>query len=543
MKLNTSTVLLFVCSLCSPITYSYDQTNLLGQWLTESLSLAPAPISGEEKIIKLDSPQGTLKGRNIDGINIFRGLQYAEAPIGNLRFAPPVATKSWTGVKDAGKFGPACIQPGEGNMSEDCLYLNVWAPDNKKEKKLPVYVFIHGGGFSIGSGSQAIYDGKALAKQGIVVVTLNYRLGTLGFLPSQAAFNQYHTTGNWGLLDIIEALKWVKNNISAFGGNPEHITIGGESAGSFAVSTLINSPLANGLFEQAIMESGSLPNIGAVAPFTAKSFDYAKQKAEQYFRKFDLKDNKMGLDKLRALPVDKILSTQLSISNAIAPQVTSFWPVPDGFVYQPNPSQQIKEGKINQVKLLAGYNSNEGSLFISPNTTEQDYQTFLTSVFGEHANEVATRFPIDTKHSLTQQMDNVITLSMLRSGVYVYADSLSKQNDVYLYHFGYSDPMIEPTGLGVVHGSELRYVFHNFMEHINKDTNATKMAKMIQTSWVNFIKSGNPNEGKSLPTTKNWKKYSVEQPIEMTLKPNIDVQIASDIEDIQFINRMLSSQK
>ena len=350
-----------------------------------------------------------------DGIQIFRGIRYAEAPVGERRFAPPVRTKSWEGVKDATRFGSMCLQPGAGDFSEDCLFLNVWAPAVQSNEKLPVYVFIHGGGFSMGSGSQPLYEGTSLAKSGVVVVTLNYRLGTLGFLPSKAAFEKYGTTGNWGVLDMIAALEWVQDNIRAFGGDPARVTIGGESAGAFAVSTLINSPKAKGLFNQAIMQSGALPMVTAVAPSTALSFAKAKTESAKYFAEFDLKDDTKGLSSLRKIPAEKIISTQLSYPELRMPQVGGFWPVPDGYVYKANPVEQIKKGNINQVKLLAGFNTDEGNLFIPPTTTEADYNTLVGSVFGKNAAKVMARFPMTKDKNVHSQMNDVITLSLLRS--------------------------------------------------------------------------------------------------------------------------------
>jgi para-nitrobenzyl esterase len=543
MKIIPIITLLGACSISSPYAYSQQQPDHLNQWLNEFMSLEPAAVSAQETPISLSTSQGKLEGTTTEGINIFRGIKYAQAPVGKRRFAPPVPVKAWQGTKQATHFGSACMQAGSGDIAEDCLYLNVWAPAQHTEKKRPVYVFIHGGGFGMGSGSQALYDGKELAKQGVIVVTLNYRLGTLGFLPSKAAFSEHNTTGNWGLLDIIESLKWVNNHISDFGGDSQQITVGGESAGSYAVSALISSPLAHGLFQQAIMQSGSLPNAGAVAPFTAASMKDAQTQAQRYFNQFEVADDQAGLAKLRQLPATEILSKSLEFSNARMPQVTSFWPIPDGYVYHANQAAVIKSGQINQVNLLAGYNTNEGSLFISPKATETDYKTVLKTAFKQHADDVYSRFPIDKDHPLNQQMDHVLTLSMLRSGLYQYADSLAQHNNVYFYHFGYSDPMIKPTGLGAIHGSEIRYISHNLMNFIRQDPEATAMAKMMQSAWINFIKTGNPNQDKSLTADGSWQKYTSQSPQERYLVPNATMQIAPDLDDVRYINALLPDQQ
>ena len=198
------------------------------------------------------------------------------------------------------------------------------------------------------------------------------------------------------------------------------------------------------------------------------------------------------------MPVEKIVTTQLAYPQLRVPQVGGFWPVPDGYVYQSNPVKAIKEGNINQVKLLAGFNTDEGSLFIPPTTTVNDYKSLVNSIYGAKTEKVLARFPV-TKETVLSQMNNVVTLSLLRSGLYTYADSLSKNNDVYMYHFGFVDPMLKSTGLGAIHGSEIKYVFHNFMDAINKDPEAKSVANVVNTTWINFIKTGNPNTGAALP--------------------------------------------
>jgi len=513
----------------------------LQTWLNEFIAPVHANKSPAEKETMLQTNLGLLRGSAVENLKIFRGIRYAQAPVGDKRFAPPVAVPAWQGVQDATNFGHMCLQPGQGDFSEDCLFLNVWTPAKAPQDKLPVYVFIHGGGFSIGAGSQPLYEGSTLAKSGVVVVTLNYRLGTLGFLPSKAAYQKYGTTGNWGMLDMMEALKWVQNNIESFGGDPARVTIGGESAGSFAVSTLINSPKAKGLFSQAIMESGALPMVTAVAPATALSLRQAQVESAKYFAKFALKDDSQGLAELRNLPVEKIITTQLAYPQLRMPQVGGFWPVPDGYVYRANPVKAIKEGNINQVKLLAGFNTDEGSLFIPPTTTVDDYTSLVNSIYGPKAENVLARFPV-TKETALNQMNNVVTLSLLRSGLYTYADSLSKNNDVYMYHFGFVDPMIKSTGLGAIHGSEIKYVFHNFMDAINKDPEAKSVANVVNTAWVNFIKTGNPNTGAALPEGVQWRKYNAAQPQELRIDVKTAMEAMYKADDVNFVNQYLQVQ-
>lgn len=524
------------------VSIAQEQPNSLQTWLNEFITPVHAEKTAGEKDLLVQTKLGSLKGVDTGDVNIFRGIRYAEAPVGDKRFAPPIAIPAWQGVKDATNFGHMCYQPGKGDFSEDCLFLNVWTPTVKAQNKLPVYVFIHGGGFTIGSGSQPLYEGSSLAKSGIVVVTLNYRLGTLGFLPSKAAQQKYGTTGNWGMLDMIEALKWVHNNIESFGGDPARVTIGGESAGSFAVSTLISSPKAKGLFNQAIMESGALPMVTAIAPATALSLHQAQSESAKYFSKFSLNDDASGFADLQQMSVDKIVATQLQYPQLRTPQVGVFWPIPDGYVYKSNPVNAIEKGNINQVKLLAGYNTDEGSLFIPPTTTEKDYNALVTSAFGRNAKEVLSRYPANGNHVISQ-MNKMVTLGFLRSGMYQYANSLSKNNDVYLYQFDFVDPMIKETGLGVIHGSEIRYVFHNFMNEINKHEDATQVAQYMRNYWVNFIKTGNPNDGDRLQEDSQWHHYSMSNQQELHIDQKPKMQPIKQAGDIEFINQKLQLQR
>nr|WP_321269855.1 carboxylesterase family protein [uncultured Tolumonas sp.] len=379
----------------------------LQTWLNEFIAPVHANKSPAEKETMLQTNLGLLRGSAVENLKIFRGIRYAQAPVGDKRFASPVAVPAWQGVQDATNFGHMCLQPAR-------------------------------------------------------------------------------------------------------------VTIGGESAGSFAVSTLINSPKAKGLFSQAIMESGALPMVTAVAPATALSLRQAKVESVKYFAKFALKDDSQGLAELRNLPVEKIVTTQLQYPQLCMPQVGGFWPGPDGYVYRANPVQMIKEGNINQVKLLAGFNTDEGSLFIPPTTTVDDYKSLVNSIYASNAETVLSRFPVTNKNVLSQ-MNNVVTLSLLRSGLYRYADAISKNNDVYIYHFNFVDPMIQTSGLGAIHGSEIKYVFHNFMDVVNQDPDAKSVAMVVETAWVNFIKTGNPNEGTALPNSLQWCKYNSSQSQELRI--------------------------
>lgn len=513
----------------------------LNRWLSDFLTPVNAAHWPGEVPYIVETPLGKLRGSQHGQVSIFRGIPYAQPPVGVRRFAPPKKIDAWQGTRDATEFGPMSHQPGEGNFSEDCLYLNIWTPDAQLSAALPVYVFIHGGGYMLGSGSQPLYEGKNLAQQGVVVVTLNYRLGTLGFLPSAAAFKEYGTTGNWGLLDIIAALEWVQENIGTFGGDPSRVTVGGESAGSYAVSTLIASPLAEGLFNQAIMQSGSLPNATAVAPENVLSFEQAKEAASRFFAKLGLKDDASGLDTLRKMPVEKLQAIQAETSLQ-PPQVPGFWPIPDGHVYHPDPVTTLAKGEINRVRLLAGFNTDEGTLFIPQDASEQHYNALVNSAFGSKADEILRRFPANNEHNVIERMNHLITLGLLRSGLYLYADALAPYKEVYMYHFDYMDPDIISSGLGVIHGSELKFIFDNLNNSDAWNDEAKQVAKQMQAAWVNFIKYGDPNGIQSQPGSARWEKYDPALPRELHITQKSQMQPVVHWDDVKFINQRLQRQ-
>ncbi|MDR1074188.1 MAG: carboxylesterase family protein, partial [Treponema sp.] len=229
--------------------------------------------SGASAGTSLVTKNGPIKGVRAKGVYAYKGIPYAKAPVGDLRFAPPQDAEPWTEVRDCTKYGPVIpqwltvsLRLDNTEQSEDALIVNVWTPSApKKNDKLPMYVFIHGDGYAFGSGNEKDYDGTGFALDGVVAVTINYRLSALGFFASNETYNQYGTTGNWGILDQIKVLEWVRDNIAEFGGDPEQVTIGGESAGSLSVSALVLSPLAKGLFRSAIMESGAILAMQAMA--------------------------------------------------------------------------------------------------------------------------------------------------------------------------------------------------------------------------------------------------------------------------------------
>lgn len=326
-----------------------------------SAVMAAAPRAKPPRVT-IDS--GTLEGAvdSASGVFVFRGVPYATPPVGALRWKPPLPPKSWSGVRDAKALGHNCIQhqpysdidPFAAGISEDCLYLNVWTNSLDARAKKPVMVWIHGGGFFAGFGGEERHNGGRLAQKGAVVVTLNYRLGALGFMahPAFAAESPHHAAGNYGLLDQIAALEWVKRNIARFGGDPSRVTIFGESAGGMSVGSLIASPLAKGLFQRAILESGTGVGVGIAPSATAAAV--AQQLADSLGVSGDGAD---AASRLRALDANAVLQTSLHLGAQGEPR---FWPTVDGWVLPHPVDSAILNGTANIVPVIVGSNRDEG---------------------------------------------------------------------------------------------------------------------------------------------------------------------------------------
>ncbi len=327
--------------------------------LGKGFAQQPSPIKVNE---------GLLQGAYEEGLTVYKGVPFAAPPVGDLRWSAPKPPVKWDGVKQATQFAPAPMQGGNSpsGKSEDCLYLNVWSPAKSANDRLPVLVWIYGGGFSFGSTSDPMYSGEKLAKKGVILVSIAYRVGQLGFLahPELSAESPDHVSGNYGILDQIAGLKWIQKNIAAFGGDPDKVTIFGESAGGISVSMLCASPLAKGLFRGAVSESGG--SFGPTRPTTypGENMKTLKQ-AEDDGVTFVQKSGVASIADLRKLTADKIPSGF---------GMAGGWPIMDGCVIPDDQYKLYEAGKYNDVAVLIGYNSDEGASF-SPGRTPEEYIT------------------------------------------------------------------------------------------------------------------------------------------------------------------------
>ncbi len=452
--------------------------------------------------------QGALSGVTEGATSVFKGIPFAAPPVGALRWRAPQPASGWSGVRDASAFGPICPQaklPGRLVLpqSEDCLTLNVWTPGGAPTAKLPVMVWIYGGSFVNGGSAFPIYDGVELAQRGVVVVTLNYRLGWLGTFnqPALAAANASEPTGNFGLLDQIAALAWVQKNIAAFGGDPANVTIFGESAGGMSVNDLVVSPLARGLFAKAISESGlGLWTIGTAAQAQLNAVTFAAL------------ENANGasadaLAKLRTLSTDQILADQAKLPEKPSPFV-------DGTILPDQPAALFAQGKMAHVPYLAGSNSDEATLMSAIHMTNDD----MLMPFGDALPAVRKIYEADGKLSDDQFARQVFADALFASGAQGLAAFEAKLGEpAYVYHFDYVFDGLRLFSSGVGHGGEIPYVFGfsglandpNFAAKIKFASDKDKsIAAMMEGYWTNFAKTGNPN-GAGLP---QWEQSSAAAP-------------------------------
>jgi para-nitrobenzyl esterase len=443
-----------------------------------------------------------------EGVRGFKGMPYAAPPVGGLRWRAPQSVLPWSDVRPANEFGWNSLQgvvfddidPNVPGVSEDCLFLNVWTPAAPSEpRKLPVLFWIHGGGFVVGSGAEPRYDGGRLAAKGIVVVAVNHRLNALGFLAHPELTAESGASGAWGLLDLVAALGWVQRNIAAFGGDPSAVTIAGESAGSFAVSALMASPLAKGLFIRAIGESGAMFASTSRAPATLAD---AEQKGLAFARDVGART----LAELRAAPAEAIL--------AAAPG-PGFRPIIDGHFLPHSLAQIFARGEQHDVPLLAGWNKDEGFNFTLLQGENEDprYPDLVAKLFGDRAADCLALYP-----SGAPEIDNASARALggdltIIHPTWAWIEAQKQTGQADIFRFRFERAPLTPEGwfgsrpsaeAGAFHAGELLYVFdnlHAFPWLYTPEDHA--IAALASSYWINFVKSGNPN-GAGLP---HWPSY------------------------------------
>jgi para-nitrobenzyl esterase len=435
---------------------------------------------------------GSVRGLVQNNIAVFRGVPFAAPPLGKRRWRAPQPAAPWNGVLAATQFKPACMQQGmyppdapSEPVSEDCLYLNIWKPAASGSTSLPVMVWIYGGGLENGSAAVPLYSGNALAHKGVIVVTFNYRLGVFGFLalPQLTRESQHHRSGDYGLLDQIAALRWVHENIAAFGGDPNNVTVFGQSSGSISLSALTASPLTKGLFQRAIGESGGLFEPMALVP------ELTLAGAEQQGQRFAARIGVTSLAALRAQPAGRLIKVPFS-PNIIV----------DGYVVPRSPFETYAVEKANKVALLLGWNADEGAFFlthrrISPGT----YRATLDRSFPSLLVRLLAPNPgADDRSARTAAID-FNTDMRFRWDMWTWANLAARDDNekVYLYEFAHPPPYARGSlyyGLGAAHGVEMAYVFDHLDSQAAAWTAADRRLTWVVSSyWTNFAKTGNPN--------------------------------------------------
>ncbi|MFD1170198.1 carboxylesterase/lipase family protein [Oceanobacillus caeni] len=458
----------------------------------------------------VNTTYGQVKGEKNENVYVWKGIPYAKAPVGSLRFQPPEAPESWDGVLDATQFGPVAPQPDSEIMnnlgndaessSEDCLNLNIWSPSINKDKLRPVMVWIHGGAFMNGSGSSGLYDGTSFASSGdVVVVTINYRLGILGFLHlGELAGEEYATSGNCGILDQVAALRWVQDNIENFGGDPNRVTIFGESAGAMSVGVLLAMPSAKGLFHQAILQSGAASNVIRSSQAT--------KVAERILTSLGIVHDE--LPKLRDIPVEKLIEVSSTLP------MMKLVPVVDGISLPNDPEEALEDGFAKDIPILIGVNKDEYRLFtyFDPrwkNAEQREVEQIFESTFGTAMPAIQSQ--LSENDTLDQDLyDKLMTAQIFTKPALKLAEYQVRQGaPTYMYRFDWESP-VAAGGLKSCHALEIPFVWNNLNEPqiiqlTGNSPEREEIAKQMHQAWIAFAHSGNPNH-EGIP---DWPEYNL----------------------------------
>ena len=463
--------------------------------LDQNINLSDGPIRGP--------------GRDADGVLAFKGIPFAAPPVGPLRWKPPTPPSPRTHVLDATQFGSTGWSflrglPTSTPESEDCLTLNIWTAALRSSEKRSVMIWIHGGGFQFGSSATPKYDGSELAKKSVVCVSFNYRLGALGFLALPGLDEEGHPSGNFGLQDQLAAIRWVRNNIAAFGGDPNNITLFGESAGGHAIGLLMSSPLAEGLFHKGILQSGafwdtengSLPTI---------------EEAHQQGLLLAKKLGANSISKLRSLPAKTIVEAA-QWNPLTDPRLTAFAPSIDGYVLPCAPARTFLEGRQMKIPIIAGWNAVEEYFFKAgalPHSSPAEFKSVSSLLFGSRTEEFLSFYPADTNELATASSDLLIGDLRISQQTWEAVDLHSRHGEspAYAYYLTYTSPY-SPVA---AHGADLAFVFGTLGRNEIVDSAPPAGAKdrlfsdQVMAYWINFANNGNPNDQKaSLPL---WSAY------------------------------------
>lgn len=478
--------------------------------LAAAALISCASDSFEKALVKVEG--GYVQGLADGEMKIFKGIPFAAPPVGDLRWKAPQPVVPWDGVRDALEFGPSPVSnmPFPPGQSEDCLYLNIWTKAGSSKDMLPVMVWIYGGGFSMGTSS--FYDGAPLAEEGVVLVTINYRVGRLGYFahPELSAENPEGVSGNYGILDQIAALKWVQNNIAKFGGDPQKVTIFGESAGGISVSMLAASPLAKGLFRGAISQSGS-----SFGPIREKSFPGENMKrlsqVEQEGLAYAETIGAASIADLRA--IDAVTLSKQTVVTGGA------WPVVDGYVIPDDQYKMYEAGNYNDVALLIGYNSDEGDSF-DYFSDPKEHIAYVKARYEDYADRLLEAYPVGRK-DVPKSARDLGRDAAFGWGTWTWGrlQNETGKAPVYMYYFDQDPGYPEGSpkfGHGSPHGQDVDFVFQSLRGDKVTDSDRALEKHMLKY-WTNFAKYCDPNGAVADPALPYWPLFKNEDSRVMVL--------------------------
>jgi len=532
-------------------------------------SLALSPLASASALYRRSNQTvitsyGSIKGATSElnsAVTVYKGVPFAAPPTGSLRWTAPTSPAPWSGVLDATSFGADCAQSpdqvglfssGNANKSEDCLYMNIWAPANATAtSNLPVYIWIYGGRFTGGSGAVPTYDGSHLASKDIVVVNFNYRMGAFGFLahPDLSAESGHNSSGNYGILDQVQALTFLRSEIAAFGGNPDKMTVGGQSAGSASALDMMYSPLTEGMIAGCIPESGAR-GVHDPETYTLATSHRDKDAAEAAGVEFLSTLNVSSIAELRNISTDTLIgygnTGDTVLVGTAFENVTTFmeppaWrPVIDGYVLPYKYGEALSLNSHSDVPILTGNNADESGASPDPGLTLSTFTTQYTEMFGNLSSQFFSLYPA-TDNTTANSASNDMYRDLSRVSTWDWASAWyagGAKSNVYVYYFNHAPP--NQTS-GTYHGAELWYTFGNIPTFYNVTWTAEDytLQDQMSTYWANFIKTGNPN-GEGLP---EFAAARADVTSVMWLGDSVGASyLASSTEKIEFMQEFFSQQ-
>ena len=521
-------------------TFACDSSSQKTEVKESTAPLAEAEsVEAPDLAARVEVTGGTIEGIEQDGIFIYKGIPFAAPPVGDLRWKAPAPLQPWTGIKKTDTFCDACMQAANamGNtapVSEDCLYLNVWSPAKKTDEKLPVIYWVHGGGYRGGSTSTPMYDGTGFAKKGVVLVSVAYRLGAFGFLAHpELSRESGHGSGAYGILDMIQGLKWTKENISRFGGDPSNVTIFGHSAGGAAVSLLTATPLTKDLLNRTICMSGGSftplqksKNSGAGLGIPALKL--AEQNGEEFLKQLGVAD----IAAARTLSAEDI---QNKLTGGMGGM--RFRPAADGYVISNDLYSLYQSGNFNYVPILLGHTSDEAAAFGgNQNITPEAFENQVKAQYGAFADNILSAYPHSTDAEAAKASKDLRNDSSFSWNTWTWSRLQAQKETAkaFQYYFDYH-PGNPEAGSG--HGSDVPYAFQTLGGPEAPAAEDLKLSEMISTYWVNFAKTGDPN-GPGLP---EWPAFTEEDQKVMTFDTEPGARPLPALERLKVIDAYFSS--